>query len=142
MQFNIDDIRRVRKNREDTRVDIYNEIITQCLKKIKFINKNSNEVSFCYKIPYMIPGKPIFNYETCVVYIKTKLKDLGFLVKRIDTETLYISWEKIHLSGENKGSSEGSSSNNGNGSNRVSIQRPSVNPSSVLRGLEFNIKPK
>lgn len=101
--FDINDLKKNRKNRLETRAKIFDNVLTQCLKKITFISKNSNATYIWYKVPLLIPGQPIFNIEECIEYLLGKLKNYGFTTNYVKPNNIYISWETI-LKEDNKSS--------------------------------------
>jgi len=86
-------LRKVRDKKQERRIKIYDEILKNCHNKIV---KHSNEDNDCciYQVPEFKFGVPIYNLNSCMVYIIYKLRDNGFLVKYIYPNYIFISWKK------------------------------------------------
>lgn len=95
MEFNINELRKIQSNKNENKEKVYNIVLDQCLKKIKFISKNSNEVEIIYNIPILIPGYPLFDKSQCTDYIISKLINYKFESRALEPGKIYISWGKV-----------------------------------------------
>ena len=86
-------LRKVKDKKQERRIKIYDEILKNCHNKIV---KHSNEDNDCciYQVPEFKFGVPIYNLNSCMVYIIYKLRDNGFTVKYIYPNYIFISWKK------------------------------------------------
>jgi hypothetical protein len=70
----------------------YESVLKLCHLKIK--RTAENEKLFCvYYIPKFIIGTPLYDHEQLKLYIIQSLKKSGFIVKLINNESIYISWD-------------------------------------------------
>jgi len=93
LTFNIQEIHKKQKEKEDNRLKIYKMIAMKCFKKIKEVSLT--EQTFCFfEVPEFLPGSglPIFNMTECIMYLLNILKEKGFHSKYCDNFVLYISW--------------------------------------------------
>ena len=89
--FNVNDLQKKAKEREQNRHKIYFKISKKCFEKIK--EMSSNDQIYCFfKIPEYIPGYPLFNMTECVLYLLNLLKEKGFHSRYVEGYMLYISW--------------------------------------------------
>ena len=92
--FNVQELQKKQKEKEKTRVKIYETISSKCFKKIK--ETSENESTYCFfQLPEYIPGLPLYNMTECVLYILKKLKEKGFSCRYVDSFIIYISWHKV-----------------------------------------------
>jgi hypothetical protein len=89
--FNVQDIHKKQKEKENSRINIYKSITSRCFKKIK--ETSLNEETFCFfNIPEYIPGLPLYNMTECVMFILNILREKGFNARYCDKYVIYISW--------------------------------------------------
>jgi hypothetical protein len=70
----------------------YESVLKLCHLRIK--RNAENEKLFCiYTVPRFIIGTPLYNHSQLKTYILNSLKKSGFVVKFINLETMYISWD-------------------------------------------------
>tara|TARA_B100001094_G_C17516407_1_gene478013 strand:+ start:98 stop:529 length:432 start_codon:yes stop_codon:yes gene_type:complete len=70
----------------------YESVLQLCHKKIKRVAEN--EKLYClYTVPLFIIGTPLYDHAQLKQYIINSLKKSGFIVKLVNRETLYISWD-------------------------------------------------
>jgi hypothetical protein len=138
MDFNIDELSKVQKSKEETKKEVYDIILERAVKRVKFINKNSNAKKIWFLVPSIIPGKPIFNMEDCVIYLVSKLREMGFESFAKSPNHIFISWE---ITGEKPKASDLSSGNQKKG---PPPKKPTELNESVdmLSGLNFNLRKK
>jgi len=91
--LDISKLRQVKESREQKRVKIYNEILKGCHHKIVIYSQE--EVDSCFfKVPEFKFGVPVYNLNSCIVYLIHKLRKNGFKVNYIYPNYLFISWKK------------------------------------------------
>jgi hypothetical protein len=112
MDFNIEDLFKFQKVKDDHKKQVFYKVLEQCIKRVKFVNKNSNSTCLVYTIPSLIPGQPVYNITECLEFLLKELTTKGFKAEMKDPCSIFISWET-----------------------RVSDEEPSVN---ILSGLTFN----
>jgi hypothetical protein len=90
---NIDELHRQKKDKLERRYAIYEKILKLCHNKIKQIGSQPDNMGFCfYSIPSYIYGIPLYDTNSCVMYIVKSLVDNGFDVKYTHPRLLWISW--------------------------------------------------
>ena len=89
--FNVQELQKKQKEKEKTRVKIYETISSKCFKKIK--ETSENESTYCFfQLPEYIPGLPLYNMTECVLYLLNLLKEKGFNARYCNNYIIYISW--------------------------------------------------
>ena len=89
--FSVTEIHKKQKEKEKSRIKIYESILARCFKKIK--ETSLNEETFCFfRLPEYIPGLPIYNMTECVIFLLNLLHEKGFSARYIDGFIIYISW--------------------------------------------------
>jgi hypothetical protein len=123
MNFNINDLKKIQNDKNENRKKVFIIVLEQCIKRIKYINKNSNATDFWYIVPKIIVGQPLFNIEKCCEFLLEELNILGFKTTFISPDRINISWNNINDSIEyNK------------------IDKTSDSDFNILDGLNFNYK--
>lgn len=93
------------KKRKDNRNSIvFNHILEICNKKIKNIAEHGG-MSLYYKIPPVIVGYPLYNYNNCIEYIIKQLRLSGLFISQLpapNNNYIYISWKLDDLSVKTK----------------------------------------
>ena len=89
--FSVNEIHKNQKEKEKSRLKIYEGISARCFKHIK--ETSLNEETFCfYKLPEYIPGLPIYNMTECVLFLLNLLHEKGFNARYCDSYMIFISW--------------------------------------------------
>jgi hypothetical protein len=89
--FNVSELHKKQKEKENNRNQIYKNICEKCFKKIREVSLN--EQTFCfYTIPEYIVGLPLYNMTECIMFILNVLHEKGFHARYCDYFTIYISW--------------------------------------------------
>ena len=91
--LDLNKLRKTKKDKEERRTDIYNEILKLCHSKIIRSSKEEQENCF-FQIPEMRIGLPVYNLKNCTAYVILKLRKNGFKVRYIPPSILYIDWSK------------------------------------------------
>ena len=85
------------KNKKDSyKNKTFDDIINKCHNKIKDIAKQGGMNTF-FEIPYIIIGKPLYNINDCINYVVKSLQKNGLLVRLIQKNLIYISWNPIDI---------------------------------------------
>ena len=80
--------------RQQSRQDTYNHLLQRIEKKIiHAANMDHYEVNF--KVPHYLMGQPLYQLETCTLYLYMKLIRLGYHVEFIPPHTLSIHWRRF-----------------------------------------------
>jgi hypothetical protein len=91
--LDIFDLTKTHQKKQEKRIEIYDEILRRCHKKIK--DANSIDMSACrFTVPPFVAGLPIYQIKPCIAYLIIKLQNNGFDIFYEKPNTLYISWEK------------------------------------------------
>jgi hypothetical protein len=91
--INIDSLNKVNEDRDKLRVETYDTILKKCHERIKTVAYSPRGGTFCfYIIPTYVFGVPIYDLNTCIVYMVQHLMKNGFHVVYTHPNLLYISW--------------------------------------------------
>jgi len=85
-----DEARRLRVNKGNVNHETYKEIYGKVSGRIKSA-ATRGETSLEYRIPPLIPGRPMYNISHAVRYNSDKLRNAGFEVS-VDGDLLRINW--------------------------------------------------
>ena len=101
--INIDELNRINEDRNKRRLEIYDKVLKKCHERIKTVAYSPRGGTFCfYIVPSFIFGIPIYDMNTCIVYMVQHLVKNGFEVNYTHPNLLYISWLNKHNSIEYK----------------------------------------
>ena len=90
--INISDLNTERTKKMKLKEEIYSKILEKCHNRIK-MSAASNDLGYCfYNIPKYIYGIPIYDYESCLIYLVKSLDKNGFDLKYTHPNLLFISW--------------------------------------------------
>ena len=92
--INIDELHREQEKKEDNKKEIFITVLELVHDKIKFTNKVSSDKFCLFAVPNYIYGLPLFNINSCIIYLTKKLSDNGFDIKFTPPNILLISWEE------------------------------------------------
>ena len=91
--INIDDLNKINEERNKRRLEIYDNVLKKCHERIKTVAFSPRGGTFCfYIVPTFIFGIPIYDMNTCIVYMVKNLVKNGFEVNYTHPNLLYISW--------------------------------------------------
>ena len=91
--INIDELNIINEDRYKRRLEIYDNVLKKCHERIKTVAHSPRGGTFCfYIVPTYIFGIPIYELNTCIVYIVQHLIKNGFEVNYTHPNLLYISW--------------------------------------------------
>ena len=128
MTFSVNEIHKKQKEKEKSRLKIYEIISSRCFKKIK--ETSNNEETYCFfRLPEYIPGYPIYNMTECIMYLIDLLHEKGFKARYCDKFMIFISWNfpKVNYKMiEN---------------NNAGFNNPVIENSSVIKDLNLKYKP-
>ena len=94
--INIYSLPKKRSIREGKRMNIYENVLKLCHKKIKVAAEVENTDNYLfYTIPSIVLGYPIFDEFSCCDYICNKLSVNGFKIINIGNNVIFISWNHI-----------------------------------------------
>tara|TARA_Y100001970_G_scaffold293791_2_gene443255 strand:+ start:8183 stop:8602 length:420 start_codon:yes stop_codon:yes gene_type:complete len=85
------DILNEQRSREKKKIRCYKKVLDKCYNRIKFISKRKEMFCF-YVVPNYILGEPLYDINTCIIYVMEKLINSGFHVKYTHPNLLFISW--------------------------------------------------
>lgn len=93
--INIDELNKINEDKFKKRLEIYDKVLKKVHERIKNIAYSARGGVFCfYIVPSFIFGIPIYDINTCIVYIVNNLIKNGFIVNYTHPNLLYISWFK------------------------------------------------
>ena len=103
-KINLHDLYEIKKKKELRGLNVYNHILNIINIKIKEIAEHGG-MSFYYKVPPIIIGYPLYNYDNCIAHLIQQLKISGLYSNRLpqpNDNLLYISWKLEDLSSKAK----------------------------------------
>ena len=103
-KINLHDLYEIKKKKELRGLNVYNHILNIINIKIKEIAEPGG-MSFYYKVPPIIIGYPLYNYDNCIAHLIQQLKMSGLYSNRLplpNDNLLYISWKLEDLSSKAK----------------------------------------
>jgi hypothetical protein len=83
-----------RDKKIQNRLNLFDEILKKCHKKIKQAADSMN-AKCVFVIPEYVIGMPLYNSEMCKVFLVNTLREEKFDVKFFFPNILFISWEKV-----------------------------------------------
>jgi hypothetical protein len=89
---NIEELHRTRENKIKEKVVAFKEVLRLCHLQIKKTARDTNECYCFYIIPPMIFGYPLYDINSCTLYVVEKLVENGFNVVYTHPNLLLISW--------------------------------------------------
>ena len=92
--INIDELHREQEKKEDNKKEIFITVLELVHDKIKFTNKVSSDKFCLFAVPNYIYGLPLFNINSCIIYLTKKLSDNGFDIRFTPPNLLLINWEE------------------------------------------------
>ncbi len=91
--INIDELNKINEERYKRRLEIYDKVLQRCHERIKTVAFSPRGGTFCfYIVPNILFGVPIYDINTCIVYMVKHLIKNGFEVNYTHPNLLYISW--------------------------------------------------
>lgn len=95
-RLNIDELYETKQKSDLKKVGIYNKLLEKIHYKIKVASRQRKDNEFCYFImPEVLIGYPNYDFQECLLYIKSCLENDGFLTKYIHPNLILISWRHI-----------------------------------------------
>lgn len=99
-KISLHDLYEIKKKKEINNTNVFKFILENCYKKIKHIAEH-NGMSLYHKIPKIVIGFPLYNYNNCMEFIIKQLQTSGLYVMRLtapNDEYIYISWKMEDIS--------------------------------------------
>jgi hypothetical protein len=105
-KIDLDELYRIKHNREIKNINVFNHILDGCYKKIRHIAEHGG-MSLYFKIPPIVLGFPLYDHKSCISYIIKQLKKSGLYASELpepNNKIIYISWkiEDINEKAKNK----------------------------------------
>ena len=103
-KINLHDLYEIKKKKELISLNVYNHILNIINIKIREIAEHGG-MSFYYKVPPVIIGYPLYNYDNCMEHLIQQLKIAGLYSIRLPSPNhnfLYISWKLEDISSKAK----------------------------------------
>jgi hypothetical protein len=91
-KVNIDELYEHHRRKSEKRRAMYNTILSQIHARIKRANKTTRDMDIVYKVPMIVFGDAVYNYQECVDYVVQQLTDNGFTVET-QRNLIFISWK-------------------------------------------------
>lgn len=90
--INIEELHRTREKKIKEKVGAFKEVLRLCHLQIKKTARDTNECYCSYIIPPIIFGYPLYDINSCTLYVVEKLVENGFNVVYTHPNLLLISW--------------------------------------------------
>ena len=101
--INITQLHKINEEREKFKLKVYESVLKKCHERIKFVSKLPKSNSFCfYVVPNILYGVPLYDINSCIVYVVSALIKNGFYVAYTHPNLIYISWHNRQNSIEYK----------------------------------------
>jgi len=94
-KISLHDLYEIKKKKDLKNTKVFNFLLDICYKKIKHVAEHGG-MSLYYKIPPIVIGFPIYDYNSCVEYITKQLNTSGLYVSQLPQPNhnyIYISWK-------------------------------------------------
>lgn len=94
-QIDIDDLYQKNLTRSLKHLSIFNKILNRVHKRIYSISKSKrSEQHIWFTIPNFILGEQTYDQGDCIAHVIGKLVDNGFVVKYLQPNTIFVTWEQ------------------------------------------------
>lgn len=95
-RINIEDLYETKQKNDIQKVETFNKLLEKIHERIKIASRQRVNSEFCYYImPEVLIGYPNYNFEECLFYILSCLKNDNFLTRYIHPNLILISWRHI-----------------------------------------------
>jgi hypothetical protein len=88
-----DEARQIRSDRGNVNHETYKDINTKINNRIK-LAASRGETNTQYRIPHLVPGRPLYEISHAIRYNRDKLLRAGFRVDVVE-DTLRVDWKPI-----------------------------------------------
>lgn len=95
-QISLSNLYEIKNKRDNYKNKTFDEIIKKCHEKIKSIAHQGGMNTF-YEVPFVVIGKPLYKINDCVEYVIKALQKNGLLVRLIEINMIYISWNPVDI---------------------------------------------
>jgi len=118
--INIEELHREQDRKEQNKSEIFVTILEKVHQKIKFTSTVSKDKFCFYSVPTYVYGLPLFDINSCIIYLTKTLSENGFNIKYTHPNLLLISWlEKPKKTHNNNNNNNSNSNSNYNGLNSL-----------------------
>lgn len=90
--INIEELHREQDRKEQNKSEIFLTILEKVHQKIKFTSQVSKDKFCFFSVPTYVYGLPLFDINSCIIYLTKTLTDNGFDIKYTHPNLLLISW--------------------------------------------------
>ncbi len=90
--INIEELHREQDRKEQNKSEIFVTILEKVHQKIKFTSQVSKDKFCFYSVPTYVYGLPLFDINSCIIYLTKTLTENGFDIKYTHPNLLLISW--------------------------------------------------
>ena len=81
---------RVCKNK--ARNDVFELVLSKCIDKILYTNKNTDKTFIFFEVPKILIGFPFYDMKSCTMFIMNKLVNKNYKVEFMEPFYLYVDW--------------------------------------------------
>lgn len=85
-------LQRHQASRIQSKIDTFNIVLNKCIQKISYTNKNSEHSFIIFEVPKILIGYPLYDKNSCIIYIIENLVKEKYKVDFIEPCYLYIDW--------------------------------------------------
>ncbi len=91
----IDSLQKEKNSKENSKVDIFNIVLSKCIEKIVYTNRHTDKTFIIFEVPKILIGYPQYDMRTCILFLISKLSAHKYLIEFIDPFYLYIDWGSV-----------------------------------------------
>ena len=91
-QITVFELHNAMKQKEARQVEMFASVLDRCYARIRRC-ASVNRTDCMYDVPELIIGKPLYDVNKCVKYVKKHLEISGFIVEYVFPRFLLISWD-------------------------------------------------
>ena len=88
----ISNLHEVQKLKQSNRIEIFNIVLSKCVEKIVYTNRQTDKTFIIFEVPQVLIGYPSYDIKSCILFLKSKLESENYIVEFIDPFYLYIDW--------------------------------------------------
>jgi hypothetical protein len=89
---NINNLHQERSIKEKAKNDVFELVLSKCIQKIIYTNKNTDKTFIFFEVPKILIGFPFYDMKSCIIFIMDKLMKEGYKVNFLEPFYLYIDW--------------------------------------------------
>lgn len=88
----IDSLHREKSTKEDCKIQIFNIVLSKCVEKIVYTNRNTDKTFVIFEVPKLLIGFPSYDMKLCILFLMKQLTHRNYIVSFIEPFYLLIDW--------------------------------------------------